>query len=76
MLLGKVKFKKQCKVNVGDGNVHIWGLNVTNRGNCQMESRGKSVPGVVKQQKECQHVEDRMSKVERRRKNSERKLEA
>ena len=39
MLLRKTKFKQEYKVNVGDSNVHIWGLNVTSRGN--KESGGK-----------------------------------
>ena len=71
--LGKIKFKRELKV-VRGSKVHIWEVNSTSRGNSQMESqRGKSRLGVSKEQKGCQCVENRASKVERRMKQSERK---
>ena len=56
--MGKIKFKRELKV-VGGSKVHIWEVNSTSRGNSQMERQwGKSGPGVSKEQKACQCVEN------------------
>ena len=65
--MGKVKFIKEFKVAVEGSKVHIWGMNITSRGKCQMEREGgKNVPRVFKEQKGCQCVGNTVSKVERR----------
>lgn len=35
--MGEMKFKKEHKVDVGESNVHTWGVNLTSRGNSQTE---------------------------------------
>lgn len=67
--LREIKFKKKHKLGVGESNVYIWGMNVTSRGNSQMEGQwGRNMSGVFKEQKGCQPVEDRASKAKKRRK--------
>lgn len=72
--MGKIKFIKEFKVVVEGSKVHIWGMNITCRENSQIErGGGKNVPRVFKEQKGCQFVGNRVSKVERRRNKSGKK---
>lgn len=64
--MGKIKFIKEFKMAMEGSKVHIWGMNITSRGKCQMEREGgKNVPRVFKEQKGCQCVGNTVSKVER-----------
>lgn len=55
--MGKIKFIKEFKVVVEGSKVHIWGINISSRGNSHMEREGgKNVPRVFKEQKGCQFL--------------------
>lgn len=72
--MGKIKFIKEFKVVVEGSKVHIRGINITSRGNSHMEREGgKNVPRVFKEQKGCQFVGNRESKVEKRKNKSGKK---